>query len=178
MCNVDIDSVACDLVSQLIGGIVETLSTPSVVNMGFREFARIIRGSGFAILGTGETNASDHPEEAVRNAFSCPLLHVDHDGFTGAYLHIRGDGTLTRAQASKVAELISGRLDLVHGMVFGATVDPSLSESLRVTLMLTGVRSPRLLSAYSGIMNLEHEHTPEWEQEPAANLGSYQLEDF
>jgi len=151
------DSIAGDLLSQLIGGIVETLSTRSLINIEFKEFAGIIRRSGFAILGTGEANTSDRPEEAVRNAFNCPLLRISHDGFTGAYLHIRGDDSLTRAQASKVAELVSGELVPLPSVIFGASTDCSLDDRLRVTLMLTGVKSPQLLSAHREIPTQIHQ---------------------
>ena len=161
----NIDSVASDLLSQLIGGIVETLSTRSLINIEFKEFAGIIRRSGFAILGTGEANTSDRPEEAVRNALNCPLLHISHDGFTGAYLHIRGDYSLTRAQASKVAELVSGELVPLPSVIFGASTDRSLDDRLRVTLMLTGVKSPQLLSAYREIPIQMHQMEEEWELE-------------
>jgi len=175
-----IDIVASDLLSQLIGGIVETLSTSSLINIKFREFARIIQRSGFAILGMGEANTSDRPEEAVKNAFNCPLLHVSHDGFAGAYLHIRGDDSLTHAQASKVVELVSGRLDLLSGIIFGASADCSLGDCLRVTLMLTGVKSPQLLSAYRETQTQMYQK--EEEQEPEQQLridpDLYQLEDF
>jgi len=175
----NINSLAGDLLSQLIGGIVETLSEPSLININFKEFARIFRSSGFAILGMGEANSPNRPEEAVRNAFNCPLLHIDHDGFAGAYLHIRGDNSLTKAQASKVAELVSGRLDLLPDVIFGASTDYSFSERLRVTLMLTGVRSPQLLSAYREIPiqmhQMEEEHEPE--QQVDIELDLYQLEE-
>jgi len=174
----NINSLASDLLSQLIEGIVETLSTPSLININFKEFGRIIRSSGFAILGIGEANSSNQVEAAVRNAFNCPLLHVDHEGFTGAYLHIRGDNSLSYAQASKVAELVTGRLDLLSGVIFGASTDYSFAERLRVTLMLTGVRSPRLLTAYREIpiqmYEMEEEREPE--QQLDIDLDLYQLE--
>jgi len=173
-----IDAMAGDLLSQLIGGIVETLSTPSLININFKEFVRIIRSSGFAILGMGEANSPSQPEEAVKNAFNCPLLHVNHDGFTGAYLHIRGDNSLTYAQASKVAELVTGRLDPLSGVIFGASTDCSFAKRLCVTLMLTGVKSPQLLSAYKEIpiqmYEMEEKHEPE--QQLDIELDLYQLE--
>jgi len=175
----NINSLASDLLSQLVGGIVETLSEPSLININFKEFARITRSSGFAILGMGDANSSNRPEDAVRNAFNCPLLHIDHDGFAGAYLHIRGDDSLTQAQASKVAELVTGRFDLLSDVIFGASTDCSFSERLRVTLMLTGVKSPQLLSAYREIpiqmYQMEEEQEPE--QQLDIELDLYQLED-
>lgn len=153
----DVSEMASDLLGQLIGGIVETLSTPSLLNISFKEFADITRSTGIAIIGIGETDSSNHLEDAVRNAFDCPLLHINHGGIFGAYLHIQGDISLSSIQASRVAELVTGRLDPLSAIVFGASTNRSLSESLRVTLMLTGVKSPRLLEACSETPDQVHE---------------------
>ncbi len=143
-----VDAAASYLLGKLIGGMVETLSTPSLISINFAEFASIIRGSGFAVLGIGEANSRNQVEEAVKNAFNCPLLRIAHSGFTGAYLHIRGDADLSRAQATRAAEFVTEELDPSPGFILGATVDHSFADRICATLMLTGVRSPQLIRPY------------------------------
>jgi len=75
--------VADQVLANMIKGIVETVSAPSLINLDFADFKTIVRRGGVAVIGVGESDAPNRAEEAVRNALRSPLLDVDYAGARG-----------------------------------------------------------------------------------------------
>ncbi len=157
--------VADQVLANMIKGIVETVSAPSLINLDFADFRTIIRQSGVAVVGVGESDAPNRAEEAVKNALKSPLLDVDYMGATGALIHVSGDNQMTIEEANRVGEIITEMMDDNALVIWGARVNPELNGMLKVTLMMTGVNSPHLLSGFGTIapqlFNLEPYAEPE-----------------
>lgn len=173
-------AVADGILANMVKGITETIALPSLINLDFADFRTIITRGGVAIVGVGESTAPNRAEEAVRNALQCPLLDVDYEGASGALIHVNGDETMTLAEASRVAEIVTEAMNEEALVIWGARVDRALASLMRVTLVLTGVHSPQLLSGFGGVrllelVNLEPDSGPE--QVLNIDLGLYQLED-
>jgi cell division protein FtsZ len=170
--------VADQVLANMIEGIVETISAPSLINLDFADFKAIVRRGGIAVVGVGESDAPNRAEEAVRNALRSPLLNVDYAGATGALIHVTGDSQMTIEEANRVGEIVTEMMDNNALVIWGARVNPEQDGKLKVTLVMTGVNSPHILSGFGTIapqlFNLETYAEPEKPLDIKLDL--YQLE--
>ena len=172
--------VADQVLANMIKGIIETISAPSLINLDFADFKTIVRRGGVAVVGVGESDAPNRAEEAVRNALRTPLLDVDYAGATGALIHVTGDSQMTIEEANRVGEIVTEMMDVDALVIWGARVNPQQDGKLKVTLVMTGVNSPNLLSGFGTIapqlFNLEPYAEPE--KPLGIELNLYQMENF
>jgi cell division protein FtsZ len=172
--------VADQVLANMIKGIVETISAPSLINLDFADFKTIVKRGGVAVVGVGESDAPNRAEEAVRNALRSPLLNVDYAGATGALIHVTGDNQMTIEEANRVGEIVTEMMDDNALVIWGARVNPEQDGKLKVTLVMTGVNSPHILSGFGTIapqlFNLETYAEPEKPLDIKLNI--YQLEHF
>ena len=125
------------LVSEIIKGLVEAVTLPSLVNLDFADLRTIMRHRGVSTILYGE---STDPDGAVREALSNPLLEIDYEGATGALIHVTGGERLSVKKATKVLEGMSEQLDPEAQVIFGARVDPDCKDLIRVMAVITGIR--------------------------------------
>jgi cell division protein FtsZ len=137
--------VADEVLANMVKGITETITMPSLINLDYADVRTIICNGGVALVGLGEATGSDRANDAIRNSLNSPLLEVEWSGATGALIHITGGPDMSLAEANKVGELVSEKMSTDANVIWGARVDPRLSGVLRVMLILTGVKSPQLL---------------------------------
>ncbi len=137
--------VADEVLANMVKGITETITMPSLINLDYADVRSIICNGGVALVGLGEATGPDRVQEAIKNALNSPLLEVEWDGATGALIHITGGPDMSLAEANKVGEILSEKMSPNANVIWGARVDPRLGGILRVMLILTGVKSPQLL---------------------------------
>ncbi len=139
-------SLADEVLATMVKGITETISLPSLINLDYADIRTILSSAGMAIVGIGE---GDDPrrrvEEAIEDALSSPLLDFDISGAQGALIHVSGGNDLTLIETTRVADLITERMDPNAQVIWGARVDPNLTGVLRVMLLITGVKSPQMM---------------------------------
>lgn len=164
-------------VADMVKGIVETVSGSGMINVDFSNFETIVKDGGVATVGIGESNAPNRAEEAVQNALRNPLFSVSYKDAKGALIHVSGDDHMTIEEVNKVGELVSEIMNK-NAVITCARVNPNLAGMLRVTLMMTGVRSPRLPSRVETmarqIYNIDP--YPELEKGLQIDLGLDQIE--
>jgi cell division protein FtsZ len=172
--------VADQVLANMIKGIVETISTPSLINLDVADFKTIVRKGGLAVMGVGESEAPNRAEEAVRNALSTPLLDVDCAGATGALIHVTGDSHMTIEEANHVGEIVTEMMDCNALVIWGARVNPQQTGKLKVTLVMTGVNKSHTPNSLAKIA--PHLYNMEPLAEPEKTLGVYlnlyQMENF
>jgi cell division protein FtsZ len=137
--------VADELLMRAIKGITEMITKVGLVNLDFADLKTIMKGGGVAVIGLGE--ASDTPEkatEAVNEALNSPLLEVDVSNATGALICVTGGDDMTVTEAEMVADEIHKRINANAGIIWGAYIDPSLSHTIRVMVVITGVKSTQI----------------------------------
>jgi cell division protein FtsZ len=139
-------SLADEVLATMVKGITETISLPSLINLDFADIRTILRTGGVAIVGIGESDESgNRVESAIEDALNSPLLEFDISGAKGALIHITGGNDLTLIETTKVANVVTERMDPKAMVIWGARVDPNLTGILRVMLLITGVKSPQVL---------------------------------
>jgi cell division protein FtsZ len=137
--------VADEVLANMVKGITETITMPSLINLDYADVRSIICNGGVALVGLGEATGPERVHEAIKNALNSPLLEVEWNGATGALIHITGGPDMSLAEANKVGEIVSEKMSPNANVIWGARVDPRLGGILRVMLILTGVKSPQLL---------------------------------
>jgi cell division protein FtsZ len=139
---------ACKLVDQsianMIKGIVENLSEPSMINLDVADFKTIVKEGGIAAFAVGESDAPNRADKAVQNALSTSLFNVDCAGATGALIQVSGDPNMTIQEVDRVKELLEDKMGRSVRVAWGARVSPDREGGLKVTLVMTGVNSPYL----------------------------------
>jgi len=170
--------VADQVLANMIKGIVETISTPSLINLDVADFKTIVRKGGLAVVGVGESDAPNRAEEAVRNALSTPLLDVDCAGATGALIHVTGDSHMTIEEANHVGEIVTEMMDCNAHVIWGARVNPQQTGKLKVTLVMTGVNKSHALNSLAKIAPHLYNMEPRAEPERALGISFdlYQME--
>ncbi len=133
------------LIATMIKGITETITRPSLVNLDFADVKAIMKEGEVAVICTGEASTQNRAEEAVYNALSHPLLNVDYKGAKGALVHVVGGPDLTLREVITIGELVSSELDPKANVIWGARIDEKLNKTIRVMLILTGVKSQQIL---------------------------------
>ena len=138
-------SVADDLIANMIKGVTETISQPSLVNLDYADVRTIMHSGGVATVGFGESDTKNRAEECIIRAMSNPLLEVDYHGGTGALIHMTGGNDLRLDEVNMIGEYVSKQLDPEAQVIWGARIDPSYGGRLKVITIVTGVKSPYIL---------------------------------
>jgi cell division protein FtsZ len=137
--------VADSVLARAIRGITEIITRPGLVNLDFNDLRTIMKGGGVALIGIGESESENRAEDAVLEAINSPLLHVDIAGATGALINVTGGPDMTVSEAQKAAEVVQKSISPTARIIWGAAVDPTMQSTIRVMLVVTGVKSPQIL---------------------------------
>ncbi len=135
---VDAFKIADNLLKQGISGIVDLIMTPSHINLDFADISTIMRNQGLAHMGIGIAKGDNRIVEAVRLAVSSPLLETTIEGARGVILNVAGSKTMGLGELSEAANLIRGIIDDSANIIFGTTIDETLGEEIKITVIATG----------------------------------------
>jgi cell division protein FtsZ len=130
--------VADDVLRQGVQGITDLITVPGLINLDFADVRTIMRNAGSALMGIGVASGENRGVEAARAAISSPLLESSIEGATGILLNITGGGDLGLFEVNEAAEVISGAADGEANVIFGAVIDESMGDQMRVTVIATG----------------------------------------
>ena len=130
--------IADDILRQGVQGITDLITVPGIVNLDFADVRTIMRDAGSALMGIGVASGENRAAEAARTAVSSPLLEQSVDGATGILLNISGGTGLGLFEVNEAAEVVTGAADQNANVIFGAVIDDSLGDEVRVTVIATG----------------------------------------
>jgi cell division protein FtsZ len=137
--------MADDVLRQGVQGITDLITIPGLVNLDFADVRTIMREAGSALMGIGVASGEGRAAEAARAAVSSPLLETSVDGATGILLNVTGPTGIGLFEVNEAAEVVTGAADANANVIFGAVIDDSLGDEVRVTVIATGfgTRRPR-----------------------------------
>ena len=141
-------AVANELISTMIKGIVETITLPSLINLDYADVSAIMKQGDVAVIGLGESDATDRVQEAVKQALTHPLLDVDYRGASGALIHITCGPDMKLEEFSRVGDLITENLSQEAQVIIGARINKDFEGKVRVITIMTGVKSPYVLGRH------------------------------
>jgi len=138
-------AVANELVSTMVKGIVETITLPSLINLDYADVSSIMKNGGVAVIGIGESDATDRVHESVKQALTHPLLDVDYKGASGALVHITCGPDLKLEEFDVIGRTVSENLSNDAQVIIGARIAKDFVGKVRVITIMTGVKSPYVL---------------------------------
>ncbi len=148
--------VADEVLMNSIKGITEMVTKVGLVNLDFNDLKTVMKSGGTAVIGMGD--ASDSPnkaQEAVNDALNSPLLDIDISDATGALVCVFGGKDMTVKEAENVAHEIHDRIPENATIIWGAYVDERLDNTIKVMLVLTGVKLKHAGLEDTGIKNVK-----------------------
>ncbi len=154
--------VADEILTNAVKGIAEMVTKAGLVNLDFADVRAVMGDGGVALIGVGESDSENRASEAVEKAINNPLLDVDINGATGALINIAGGRNMTLEEARRVVETVSEKLDKDARLIWGAQIYDDLENTIRVMLIITGVKSSQIFGPARKIsmvkkQEIEHE---------------------
>jgi len=144
--------VADEILTNAVKGITELITKAGLVNLDFADVKAVMMNGGVSLIGMGEADSQNRATEAVEKAMQNPLLDVDVTGANGALVNIIGGPDLSLEEAKAVIEHVGNKLGEDAKMIWGAQISDDMQKSVRVMVIITGVKSSQILG---------HEHTTE-----------------
>ncbi len=139
--------VADEILIRAVRGVTEIINRPGDVNVDFADVQRVLGEGGAAIIGLGESSSPDNrAREAVEDALKNPLLEVDIRSAKSVLLNITGGPDLKLNQTEEVIRAVTDSLSNDIVVKFGVLIDPKLEGTIRATIIVSGVRSPYIIS--------------------------------
>jgi cell division protein FtsZ len=137
--------IADDVLRQGVQGISDLIAVPGLINLDFADVKTIMVDTGSALMGIGRANGENRGVEAARMAISSPLLETSIDGAKGVLLNITGGSSLGLFEVNEAAAVIAEAADPDANIIFGAVIDETMEEEVKVTVIATGFepRPPR-----------------------------------
>src|SRR6266487_2876635 len=130
--------MADDILRQGVQGITDLITVPGLVNLDFADVRTIMRDAGSALMGIGAASGENRAAEAARSAVSSPLLEASIEGATGILLNVTGGSDIGLFEVNEAAEVVTSAADQNANVIFGAVIDESLADEVRVTVIATG----------------------------------------
>jgi cell division protein FtsZ len=137
--------VADEILMRALKGLTEMITKVGLVNLDFADFKNIMGSGGMAMIGLGESDAQrDKAVTALEEALNSPLLDIDVSNAHGALVCVTGGHSMSVSEAEKVAEEVNSRINPNANIIWGAYIDDSLGDTMRVIVVMTGVKSKQM----------------------------------
>ena len=130
--------IADDVLRQGVQGISDLIAVPGLINADFADVKTIMSNAGSALMGIGVAKGEGGVRAAVEAAIKSPLLEASIDGAQGVLYHITGGRELSLFDVTDASNIITEAADPNANIIFGAGIDESLEDEIRVTVIATG----------------------------------------
>ncbi len=136
--------VADEILTNAVKGITELITSSGLVNLDFADIKTIMANGGVSLIGMGESDSNDRAMEAVDKALNNPLLDVDIKNAQGALVNVIGGTDLSLDEYKQVIHKIGEQLSPDAKLISGAQISKDLEKSIKVMVIITGVKSPQI----------------------------------
>ena len=130
--------IADDVLRQGVQGISDLISKPALINLDFADVKSIMKDAGSAWMGIGVGHGENKALEAAENAISSNMLETSIKGARGILLNITGGPEMSLLEANDAAKYVYEVADADAQIIFGAGIDESMGDSIKVTVIATG----------------------------------------
>ena len=135
--------IADDVLRQGVQSISELINVTALVNLDFADVCSIMSDAGYAHMGVGIATGRDKAEQAARAAINSPLIETSMDNARGVIISITGSADIGLEEVEIASSIIS---DMAHPdatIIWGAQLDDTLEDTIRVTVVATGLGDDR-----------------------------------
>jgi len=134
---------ADEVLLQAVKGISDLINIRGLINLDFADIRTVMQAKGLALMGTGTARGENRAIEAATSAISSPLLeNIRIDGATGIIINVTGGQDLSLYEVNEASTLITQAAHEDAEIIFGAVIDNTLTDEIRVTVIATGFSDP------------------------------------
>ncbi|WP_126464101.1 cell division protein FtsZ [Sulfuritortus calidifontis] len=134
---------ANDVLHSAVGGIAEIIANPGMINVDFADVRTVMSEMGMAMMGSAAASGEGRARLAAEQAVNSPLLeNVDLKGARGVLVNITANDSLTLDEYYEVMSTIQGFTADEATVIVGTAFDEAMGDSLRVTMVATGLGNP------------------------------------
>lgn len=130
--------VVDDVLQQGVQGISDLITVHGLINLDFADVKSIMQGAGSALMGIGVGKGDNRATQAARQAIDSPLLEVNVDGAKGVLFNITGGRNMSMHEIDEAAKVITEAVDPGANIIFGAVLDESMDDHIKITVVATG----------------------------------------
>ena len=130
-----------------VQGITDLITTPGLINLDFADVKSVMQDAGTALMGIGSARGADRAIKAAELAVASPLLESSIEGAQGVLLSIQGGSNLGLYEINDAAKLVEEAVHPDANIIFGAVIDDSLGDEVRVTVVAAGFDESQQRSA-------------------------------
>ncbi len=135
--------LADEVLRQAVQGVADLVVVPGLINLDFADVKTIMSERGIAMMGIGTASGENAAQEAASRAVNSPLLeNVAIDGAKGVLINITGGSSLSLYEVNEASSAICKSAHPDANIIFGAVIDESLDDEVRVTVIATGFDVP------------------------------------
>ncbi|HEY2511586.1 MAG TPA: cell division protein FtsZ [Polyangiaceae bacterium] len=130
---------ADEVLFQAVKGISDLITQNGIVNVDFADVKTVMSSMGRALMGTGIAKGQNRARMAAEMAIASPLLDdISVDGATGVLINIVGGSDMKMKEIQEAASLVQEQAHEDANIIFGASIDETLGENVKVTVIATG----------------------------------------
>src|SRR5918912_4635229 len=135
----DAFKMADDVLRQAVQGISDLIIVPGLINLDFADVKTIMQGMCMALSGAGRASGENRAINATQQAISSPLLEeASIQGAKGVLINITGGSDLTLYEVNEASSIIRESADEDANIIFGAVIDESMRDEMKITVIATG----------------------------------------
>ena len=133
--------IADDVLRQAVQGISDIITIPGIINRDFADVRTILKGMGYAVMGTAVASGPDRATEAANRAINSPLLEDNCiQGAHGILMNISGSSTMSLHEVNEASLVIQKAAHENANIIFGAVQDESLKDQVKITVIAAGFK--------------------------------------
>jgi cell division protein FtsZ len=153
--------IADEILTNAVKGVTELVTTTGLVNLDFADVKAVMVNGGVSLIGMGESDSQQRAIEAVEKAIQNPLLDVDISNATGALINIIGGADMSLDECKTIIEEVGNKLNPEAKMIWGAQISADMEKSIRVLLIVTGVKSSQIFGHGESMESMKHREIEE-----------------
>jgi len=153
--------ISDEILTNAVKGVTELVTVSGLVNLDFADIKTIMMDGGVSLIGMGESDTEQRALDAVGKAVQNPLLDVDISDATGALVNIVGGNDMSLDECKDIIEAIGQKLSPDAKLIWGAQISPDMEKSIRVLLIVTGVKSSQILGNTDSMDSIKHREIEE-----------------
>jgi cell division protein FtsZ len=156
-----------------VQGIAEIITLPGLINVDFADVKAIMANAGSALMGIGKASGENRAVDAAKQAIASPLLEISIDGAKGILFTVTGGPDLAMYEVAEAAKVITGSADDDARVIFGANIDETLGDEVRITVVATGFDNREVRRAPSLAGDVEIAPRSTWSPTPASRRDDF-----
>ena len=153
--------IADEILTNAVKGVTELVTVAGLVNLDFADVKAVMVDGGVSLIGMGESDSTNRAVESVEKAINNPLLDVDISNATRSLVNIVGGSDMSLDECKVIIETIGSKLSPYAKLIWGAQISPDMEKSIRVLLIVTGVKSSQILGGGETLESMKHKEIEE-----------------